>query len=573
MDKKELAERLEEIGLLLDLSGENPFKVRAYANAARALETFEGDLLQAATDGSLKEIRGIGEAIAEKIAELVTTGDLPYLNRLRKKFPEGLFELFRIPGLGPRKVRLLYEKLGIASLSSLEEACRNNRLLDIPGFGQKTQENIVNGIALARAHSEYRLYHEAEEAAREIVALAEKARLASRFEIAGSLRRRREVIRDLDFLAATQSPGKLADFFVGMPPVDSVIARGETKVSVRLENGMAADLRLVSEREFPAALLYFTGSKEHNTALRGWAKKLGLKLNEYGLFKEASSRALPCASEAEIYKRLGLSDIPPELREDRGEIEAAARKGLPVLVRSEDLRGLFHIHTTESDGLDTLDAMLAAVASAGFEYVAITDHSKSAAYARGLDEKRVLQQHAAIDRARRKYPGLKIYKGTEADILADGSIDFGDDFLKEFDIVVASVHSRFGLSEVEQTKRLIRAVENRAVTILGHATGRLLLSREGFAVKLDKVIDAAAASGCAVEINASPHRLDLDWRHCRTAVEKGVLLAINPDAHSVEGLKVWPFGVGIARKGWAQKKDVLNAKSAAELDAWLSARR
>lgn len=573
MQKGEVARILQEIALLLNLSGENVFKVRAYENAARTLETFEGDLVTAVSDGSLESIRGIGEAIAEKVTVLVTTGSLPYLDQLRRKFPPGLFELFRIPGLGPKKVRVLYEKLGIASLPALEAACRENRLLDVPGLGAKTQENLLKGIALASAHAEYRLFHEAEGIAGEILAVLEATGLARRLAVAGSFRRKKEIIRDLDFLAATEHPRELAEIFVTMPAVSTVTARGATKASVRLQNGMAADLRLVTEREFPAALVYFTGSKEHNTVLRARAKKLGFKLNEYGLFREGSSRPLACSSEEQIYARLKLDPIAPELREDRGEIDAAERREIPRLVEPEDLRGLFHVHTTESDGADTLSSMLQAVADAGFEYVAITDHSKTAGYAHGLDENRVLRQHEAIAAVQPRFPKLKIYKGTEADILADGSIDFGDEFLKNFDIVIASVHSRFGLSEQEQTRRLVRAVENPRVTILGHPTGRLLLAREGFAVDLHKVIDAAAASGCSIEINASPHRFDLDWRHVRAAVEKGVLLAIDPDAHSVEGLAVWRYGVGIARKGWAKKTDVLNTRTASEVDAWLALRR
>jgi DNA polymerase (family 10) len=573
MNKKEIAGALEEIALLLDLSGENVFKVRAYENAARALESFEGDLASAVADGSLKAVKGIGAAIFEKIAALAVGAPLPYLEELRGKFPRGLFELFRIPGLGPKKVRVLYEKLGIESLAALEKACRQGRLLDIPGLGAKTQENILKGIALTASHAEYRLFNEAEEIAAGIREALGATGLAARIDVAGSYRRRKEVIRDLDFLASTSRPESLARAFLAMPEVESVIAGGATKTSARLKSGMAADLRLVTEREFPAALLYFTGSKEHNTALRGRAKKLGYKLNEYGLSREGSSRPLPCASEEEIYRRLGLAFIPPELREGRGEIEAAERGEIPRLVEPGDIRGLFHVHTTESDGTDTLSAMLSAVAEAGFEYVAITDHSKSAGYAHGLDEDRVRRQHEAIAAAQKRFPGMKIYKGTEADILADGTIDFGDDFLECFDVVVASVHSRFGLSEKEQTRRLVRAVENPRVTMLGHPTGRLLLAREGFAVDLDAVIGAAAASRCAIEVNASPHRFDLDWRYCRTAVEKGVALSINPDAHSVEDLKVWRYGVGIARKGWATRANVLNAKSTRELDAWLAARR
>jgi DNA polymerase (family 10) len=573
VNRRQVAAALEEIALLLDLSGENPFKVRAYAAAARGAQSLPGDFLTAVTDGSLRKVKGIGTAIFEKIAALVTTGELPYLDELKRRFPPGLFELFRIPGLGPKKVRLLYEKLGVDSLSGLERACRDDRVRGLPGLGGRTQENILKGIALAAAHAEYRLFDEAEQAAGELREAVEQTGLAGRVAIAGSVRRLREVIRNVDVLASADQPAELADGFAATGAVDVVTARTPEAVSVRLRSGMAGRLRIVPAKRFSAALLALTGSREHNEALRAFATAKGFRLDELGLFGEGAADALPGGSEEEIYGRLGLSAIPPELRENLGEIEAAERGEIPRLVETGDLHGLFHVHTTESDGADTLEDMLEAVAAADFQYVAVTDHSKAAAYARGLDERRVVRQHAAIDAAQSRYPGLRIFKGTEADILADGSIDFGDEFLSSFEIVVASVHSRFGLSEDDQTRRLVKAVENPRVTILGHPTGRLLLAREGFAVRMDRVLDAAAASGCAVEINASPHRLDLDWRLVRRAVAKGVLLAIAPDAHSVEGLSVWRYGVGIARKGWARAADVLNAKTLPELEAWLRRRR
>ncbi len=375
-------------------------------------------------------------------------------------------------------------------------------------------------------------------------------------------------------MAASPDPAALSEAFRLLPGIADVTAEGPTKTSVRFADGLAADLRVVSGTEYPAALLYFTGSQEHNTQLRGRAKRMDLKLNEYGLFQnESPNSPLPCASEAEIYAALGLAYIEPELREGRGEIEAAEAGTLPRLLEETELRGLIHIHTTASDGRDTLEDMVAAARDAGYSYAAITDHSKSAAYAGGLDEERVLAQREEIRALSRRFPGFRMFHGTEADILADGSIDFGDEFLGVFDIVVASIHSRFGLSREEQTARLVRAVRNPRVSVLGHPTGRLLLSREGISVDIEAVIDAAAESGCALEINGSPERLELEWTHCRRAVERGVLLSIGPDAHSIAELGLASLAVGIARKGWVAREATLNTRTAEELADWLERRR
>jgi DNA polymerase (family 10) len=573
VERKEIAKVLEEVAGLLDLKGENPFKVRAYENAARAVLSFEGDLDEAVASRQLLQTRGIGASIFSGIESLVKTGHFPLHEELRASLPAGLADFLRVPGLGARKAKALHDALGVASLEELERACLEGKLEGLKGFGPKSVANILKGIAVLRVSAGSFLYHAARRKADLLLQAILATRLATRVSLAGSLRRRKEVIRDIDLLAVSRKPEELARAFRELPDVVDVIGSGETKTSVRFSDGLSADLRVVEDREFAAALLYFTGSKEHNTALRGRAKKMGFKLNEYGLFREPGEKRIACASEGEIYEKLGLASIEPEMREDRGELEAAEAGTLPQLLEERDLRGLIHLHTTESDGRDSLERMLEAVRDGGYAYAAITDHSKTAAYAGGLTEDRVLKQREEIKKLRPKFPDFRIFHGTEADILADGQIDYGDPFLEGFDLVVASVHSRFGLSPEDQTKRLVRAVSNPLVSVLGHPSGRLLLEREGFTADWDKVIEAAGESGCSIEVNASPHRLDLDWRLCHQAASKGVLLSINPDAHSAEGLSDTGYGVGIARKGWVTAKQTLNARTPKQLETWLEKRR
>ncbi len=574
MDRRQVAGVLEEMAAMLELAGENLFKVRAYETGARAILSFAGDLEAAVASRELLKVPGIGATLFANVETLVRTGALPDYDELRARYPPGLRECLRIPGLGARKARQLHEALGIDSLEALERACREGRLFFVKGFGPASVERILKGISLLRRSAGLHRYHRARARAEEAVRSLRASGLASAIEIAGSLRRRKEIVHDIDIVAASRDPAALSEVFQRLPGVADRIAEGPTKTSVRFADGLAADLRVVTEEEYPAALLSFTGSQEHNTQLRERAKRREMKLNEDGLFPDsAPDSRLSCASEAEIYAALGLAYIEPELREGRGEIEAAESGGLPRLLEERDLRGLIHIHTTESDGRDTLEDMVAAARGAGYSWAAITDHSKSAGYAGGLDEERVLAQREEIRALRRRFPGFRIFHGTEADILADGSIDFGDEFLGVFDIVVASIHSRFGLPREEQTARLVRAVRNPRVSVLGHPTGRLLLSREGISVDIEAVIGAAAESGCALEINGSPERLELEWTHCRRAAGKGALFSIGPDAHSIAELGLASPAVGIARKGWVTPPATLNAKSAEELAAWLERRR
>lgn len=569
MDKKEIAEILDEIGTLLELKGENPFKCRAFHNAARTIGALTEDLAALVREQRLTTIPGIGAALAENITELVLTGNLAYHKELRSSIPDGVLAMLRIQGLGPKKVRLLFEQLNITSVERLREEAANHRLAGVAGFGRKTEENILKGIEALSRHADRRLYPEARYAADRMIEVLRKTKGVTRCEIAGSLRRHKETIGDIDILvsATTKASGGIMQAFCSHPDVVEVTGHGETKSSVLLENGIRCDLRVVSEAEFPFALNYFTGSKEHNIGMRSRAREFGFSLNEYGFSPaepatgKRKTKAPVCRNEAEIYTALRLAFIPPELREDVGEIEAAAAGTLPRLLEPDDVRGTFHCHTTYSDGLNSLKEMADAAIARGWEYLGIADHSKVAAYAGGLSAARLKQQFREIDTLNGQFKGFRLFKGTEVDILPDGSLDWSDTVLAQFDYTVASIHSKFNMSESEATKRIIKALRNKHVTMLGHPTGRLLLQRDGYPVNMLDVIQAAADYGKIIEINAHPMRLDLDWRLCRKAKDLGVMISINPDAHSVDGLQDVGYGVGIARKGWLEAKDILNTRS------------
>lgn len=559
MEKEKVVEVLREIALLLQLKGENPFKVRAYEKGARVIELLEEDLDLLVKEKRLQEIDGIGKALKEKIEELVTTGRLLYYEELRKEFPDTLFELFKVPGLGPKKIQLLYNKLGITSLGELEYACLENRLLSLPGFGEKTQQNILKGISYLKRYRSMYLFSEAWAVANDMLEQIKKLPGVGQAHVAGSLRRRKELVKDIDILAESSSPEALMDWFTSQEEVDEVIAKGDTKSSIRLKNGMAVDIRVVSSQQYPYALHHFTGSKEHNTALRHIARSRGIKMNEYGMFKGEEGILIPCKSEAEIFNALGMDYIPPELRENYGEIEAALNGSLPELVRAEDIKGIFHVHTNYSDGRTSLQEIAEAAIALGYSYIGIADHSQSAFYANGLTAEDIIRQHQEIDELNRRYEGrFKILKGIESDILPDGSLDYPDEILASFDFVIASIHSRFSMDRDAMTERIIKAIENPYTTILGHPTGRLLLSREGYSVDMDAILEQAAKHGVCVEINSNPHRLDLDWRWCRKAKELGISLVISPDAHDIAGLYDVYYGLGIARKGWLTRDDIIN---------------
>lgn len=566
---------LERIALLLELQGENPFKVRAYRNGARALELLEGDLGTLVRDNGLEGIPGIGEALRDKIGTLVTTGQLPYYEDLCAQFPPKLFELFDVPGLGPKKIKALYEKLKVASLSDLEAACREGNVASLDGFGAKTQEKILQALDSLKQGAGRHLASVAAHASSILLDDLRSHPEVIRLSVGGSTRRRNDTVHDIDIIVSTRDPAAISKIFREHPLVESVTAAGDTKSSVMLEGGVQADLRVVTDAEYPFALNYFTGSKEHNIVLRGLAQERGWTLNEYRLApaKPDAPEIPEVRDERDLYSVFGFDYIEPELRENRGEFEAAQQHRLPSLVELEQVRGTFHCHTRASDGRNTLEEMAAAAQELGLQYLGIADHSKASVQANGLDAARLKKQIAEIKTLNKGFDGFRIFCGTECDILKDGSLDFPDPVLDELDYVVASVHSSFTLPEEEMTKRLIRAMENPHVTILGHLTGRLLLRREAYAVNIPEILDAAAATGTMIELNADPHRLDMDWRWWRLAKEKGVQCVINPDAHSVGGLQNLYFGVGTARKGWLTKSDIVNCLPLAKVIPVLEAKR
>lgn len=589
MTKNEIADVLGEIGTLLELKGENPFKIRAYQAGARALEAVEdAELTRLIAAGELKTVKGIGDALSQKITELSTTGKLEYFDNLKASIEPGLVEMLQIPGLGPKKIQALHAQLGIGSIAALTKACGNGTVAALDGFGEKTQEKILAGIKNREAYGKRHLWWEAWEIAEPIVAGLRKLPQVQQAESAGSLRRGLETVGDLDFLVAASDVQPVVAWFTTQPAVKEITASGETKASVRFESGLQADLRIVPEDQFVFALHHFTGSKDHNLQMRSRAQSRGLSLSEWGLVPAAGegtakekaeaakatkkkSEKEKIKNETELFKALGLHFIPPELREGLGEIEEAEKGELPRLVELGDLRGAFHNHTTASDGRNTLGEMAAAAEALGWEYLGIADHSKSSFQANGLSEERLLQQVAEIQKfnaAKKVKPHL--FAGVECDILPDGRLDFDDAVLAKLDYTVVSVHNVFTQDEAKTTARIIRAVEHPHVTMLGHLTGRLLLRREGYRVDAGKVIDAAIANDVVIELNASPWRLDMDWRHWRKAAERGLVCAINPDAHETAGLLHVRAGINAARKGWLTKENVLNTLSLAAVRKRLS---
>jgi DNA polymerase (family 10) len=558
MNKHDIASVLAEMAAVFELKGDNPFKIRAYENAARVVEGMD-DLEHRIEAGTLTEVKGIGKNLAGHIIELYKSGRVKEYESLRKSVPPGLFDMLAIPGLGPKKVKFLWEVLSVKEIGGLELSCKHGALRKHKGFGQKTEEKILQGIAYLRRNIGQHLYNNALLAALPIYDAISEHPFVIRAEIAGSIRRKKEVVKDIDIVASTNRPDEVVRFFTSLPAVERTDAKGGTKSAVILKSGISADLRAVSDAEFPYALHHFTGSKEHNIAMRSRALKMGMKMNEYGLFKGRSEKLIVCKDESEIYKSLGLSFIPPELRENTGEIEAAEKGALPELLNEKDITGVLHVHTDKSDGVNSAEDVALAAKRLGYSYIGICDHSQSASYAGGLKSLDIKKQWKEIEKLNSKIKGIAILKGIECDILPDGSLDYPNDILKGFDFVIASIHSKFNMTEDEMTSRVIKALANPCVSIFGHPTGRLLLSREPYKIDMHKVIEAAAKYGVAVELNANPHRLDLDWRLGQFAKSKGAKLAICPDAHSSENLADMMFGVGIARKGWWTKEDVINA--------------
>ena len=570
MDKHDVARTLQEIALLLELKGENSFKIRAYENAARAVEG-AADLAALVSEGTLTEIGGIGASTAARITELWKTGRMQYYEELVASTPAGYVEMMQVPGLGAKKIRMLGEQLKITSLAMLKEACEAGRVRELKGFGEQSERKILQGISLRETGAGRLLGAQVRPLAEELLGLLREHEAVKQAEVGGSLRRWSETVKDVDLLAATTKPDKVTRAFLDALPGASITGSGPTKTSVRVAGGLAVDLRLVTPAQFPFALHYFSGSVAHNIRVRGRALDRGWSLNEYDLSGEKKPPKI--RTEADLFRALGLAYIEPELREDRGEIEAAEKGGLPELVTMADLRGILHCHTTASDGRSTLLEMAEAAEAWGASYLGISDHSASARYANGLSEEDLAKQGREIDRWNESGRKLRILKGSEVDILPDGSLDYPDHVLATLDFVVASVHTHFTMDEDAMTERVLRALANPYVSILAHPTGRLLLQREGFRVRMDDVIRESVKQGVVIEINSNPRRLELDWRELKGAKERGAKFSVNPDAHVADGYSDIRYGIGAARKGWLTKHDVVNTLSADDLLRLFRARR
>ncbi len=584
MDKYQVVNLLEEIAVLLALKeGSNAFEIRAYENAARAIGSLDGDIEQLTREGKLKGIPGLGSTIIKRIEEAVETDHIAFYDELVATTPPVKLDMRRIAGLGPKRINAIYQQLNVTSLAELEQACKDDRVAHLPGFGKKTQDKILQGIAFLSQHADRYLYDVAEHEAEGMRAALASLPAVVRLQVAGSLRRRRETVKDIDMVLSIDDQAgddvrrQIMDFFTSQPAVKAITGKGETKSSVVLNSGIAMDLRLVGDSQFPYTLHHFTGSREHHIPLRRRALSMNMTINDYGLFKVEAGHEdvlIPCKTEADLYAALQMDYIEPELREDTGEIDAASRHTLPKLVEESDLRGVLHAHSTWSDGRNTIREMAEACIARGYQYLGLSDHSKAASYAGGLTADALQRQGEEVDALNKEFAGsFHILKGTECDILRDGSLDFDDETLASLDFVVASIHSNFNLSFEEQTQRMTRAIANPYVDIIGHSTGRILLGRPGYALDLDRVIDAAAQHGTCIEINAHPSRLDLDWRYVRKARDKGIQIPINPDAHTLAGIDDMRYGIGVARKGWLRAEDVLNTKDFKALMTFFHVRR
>lgn len=568
----QLAKILNEIADLLEIKGDNPFRIRAYRRAALCVEALPKDV-GALSPEELSALPGIGKDLGAKVGQFLSSGRIDLHEELRKEIPAGVLEILRVPGIGPKTAKMLLDRMGVADLGRLEELARKGRLSGLPGIKEKTEENILRGIEMLKRGRERRPLGRVLPVARGILAELEKADPRGRFALAGSIRRWKDTIRDIDILACSKRPEKVMDAFVHLPHVEQVLAHGATKSSVVTADGTQVDLRVIDRDAFGAALQYFTGSKAHNIRLREAASRAGLKVNEYGVFRESDGKRLAGREEEEVYAAIGLPFIPPELREDAGEIEAAAQGELPKLVTGGEIRGDLHAHTKWSDGAHDIAELAAQARARGYSYIAVTDHSKGLGIARGLDEKRLREQLGAIRRANAELGGFRILAGIEVDIRGDGTLDLPDDLLAELDIVVASIHSGFRQGKEQITRRLLAAVRNRYVSVIAHPTGRLIGERDAYEVDLDEIFREAARRKIAIEINAYPLRLDLDDTRARAAKEMGIPLVISTDTHVAANLDFMEYGVGIARRAWLTSSDVLNTLEGPQLLERLRAMR
>ena len=585
MTNQEVAGKLREVYNLMQLAGENRFRAIAFDRAAQTIEGLNDEITKRIEEKTLTDIKGIGKSIAEDITALYETGTMPVLESLKEKVPSGLMEWLNISGLGPKNIVKIHKELGITEITQLKEACQSGAVADLSGLGKKSAEKILKSIEYLETFGERARLDQAFEIAEPVFEFVKKLNGVQQCEIAGSLRRFRETIGDIDIIVAANASdaGPIFDAFTGHELVVEVLGRGETKSSVRTENGRQVDLRIVKPEEYPAALMYFTGSKEHNIVMRQRARERGMALNEYGLFKLNEEKEtdfdqpVKAGSEKEIYRKLDLHFIPPEHREDRGEFEFYSENKTMNLVSVDDIKGVIHAHSTYSDGKYTIKQMAEACIERGYEYLGISDHSRTAAYAGGLTIDEVKRQWDEIDELNESYKSegkkFRIFKGIESDILSDGSLDYPDDILEGFDFVIASVHSGLSMPQGQMMERFLRAIEHPATTMLGHPTGRLLLKRDGSQIDLNQIIDYAAQKNVAIEINANPWRLDLDWRYGNKAKETGLMTSINPDAHSTDGIDYIRYGVMIARKAKFEPARVLNTKSAEEFEEWVKGSR
>jgi len=554
----ELSQIFEQIAKILKIKGENPFKIRAYEKITLVLENLPIDIETIYQQGGLNNIPGVGTGIAQKIEEFITTGKLEYYEKLKTTIPAGVVELLDISEVGPKTAKLLYEQLEIDNIDKLEKAVREHQIKDLPGMGEKSETNILRGIELYKRRKERFLLGRALPLAEEMVESLSQLKETNKISFAGSLRRKKETIGDIDILVTSQNPEKIMRTFISLPQVREILAEGSTKSSIITKDDLHIDVRVVEPISFGAALQYFTGSKAHNIKLRELALKRGLKINEYGVFEVEFGNRIAGEKEEKVYQALNLPFIPPELREDRGEIEAAQENRLPQLIEYSQIKGDLHLHTKWSDGAHTIKQMAEAAQKRGYKYIAITDHSQSLKFAGGLIEERLREQVEEIQKLNQELKDFTILSGIEVDIKSDGSLDFSDEILSKLDVVIAAIHSGFKQESKIITERIIKAMQNRFVNIIAHPTGRLIGYRESYQVDINEMMEVAAKTGTILEINSYPERLDLNDIYCRMAKEKGVQLAIETDAHSIEGLTFMDLGVAVARRGWLEEKDIVN---------------
>jgi len=565
MKNKQVADILYQIADLLDIKGDIFFKTRAYRIAAQTIEVLDEYIETVVREGRLESIQGVGEALAKKIKEIVETGNLEYFERLKKEIPEGLLELLELPGLGPKKVAALYKNLNITTVDALRKACIQGKLRDLDGFGEITERNILRGIQLKEKTSGRVLLNVAYQDGNKYLDYIKKCPEVNNSALAGSFRRKKETIGDLDILVSSENPGEVMNYFVKYRDVDRVLMKGPTKTSVLLSDGLQVDLRVVKKESYGAALQYFTGSKEHNVKMRSIAIKKGYRLNEYGLFEKDTENFVTGQVEKDVYSALGLDYIEPELRENMGEIEAASKGKLPQLVEHKDIRGDLHVHSIYSDGTDTIENIATCAKKLGYEYVGIADHSESLKIARGLSEESLIKKQKEISQVNKKIPGITVLFGTECDIKTDGALDYPDHILNQFDFVIIGVHTALKMDNKDMEKRILSGMQNEHANILAHPTGRLIGRREPFKIDIENLIDTAKETNTFLEINSFPDRLDLNGIHAKLAKEKGVKCVIGTDAHNIANMSYMEFGVATARRGWQEKSDILNTNNLKDL--------